>query len=204
MFVGGSGGGFAALYYSWQFPGSVALVSNPQTNLNHAIFRIGNSTAPPAGHRFPPDTRMSQVIDDDLCALYASRCDNSVIYLQEATDFFHLKWHFGPFVTGLPREYADRLITRMTSWGRRGHQAVPATVWIPWLNAALTTPDTSAASIEQTWVEHNPIELPRLDQLPSPRRIPRAANRDEQIAAGLARAATGALLTSLSSGRLQK
>ena len=33
IFYGSSAGGFAALYYSHQFPNSLAVVSNPQTNI---------------------------------------------------------------------------------------------------------------------------------------------------------------------------
>lgn len=202
VFLGGSGGGFAALYYAWRLPGSVALVSNPQTNLNHAIRLHRDRYRAACWPSLPEQTSLAQTIDVDLGALYASRCDTSVIYLQEASDFYHVKWHFGPFVSKLPREYSDRLVIRMAHWGRRGHQAVPAYVWIPWLLAALTAPNTYAAAIEETWSEQNaasPIEEPRV---PKPKLVTRAANRDEQIAARLARSAARVLQKPPSSERL--
>lgn len=193
VFLGGSGGGFAALYYAWQFPGSVALVSNPQTNLNHAIRLHRDRYRAACWPTLPESVSLAQAIDVDLGALYASRCDTSVIYLQEASDFFHVKWHFGPFVTQLPREYADRLIIRMAHWGRRGHQAVPANAWIPWLHAALTAPNTTAAAIEETWAEQNPVIRSQPAHSTPPKIVPCAANRDEQIAARLARSAASVL-----------
>ncbi len=201
VFIGGSGGGFAALYYSWQLPGSVAIVSNPQTNLNHAIRTHRDRYLAACWPSLSSFTSLRDAIDTDLCALYASRCDNSVIYLQEASDFYHLKWHFGPFVTQLPREYADRLVVRMAQWGRRGHQAVPAKIWIPWMKAALTAPITTAAAIEETWAGQNPSRPPRQNKPLPQHSVTRAENRDEQIAARVARSAANALLESHSTER---
>jgi len=195
-FAGGSGGGFAALYYSWHVPGSVAVVTNPQTNLNHAIqthrARYHDSCWPALSPNDPFDT----VIEPNLGAIYAKRCDNSVIYLQEASDFLHLKWHFAPFVAALPREYGARLVVRMTHWGRRGHQAIPTYAWMPWVRAALFAPETTAVSLEETWAKESSQQT---HTPPAPRA--HAANRDQRIAADLARRATSTLLSSPSSER---
>ncbi len=188
-FVGGSSGGFAALYYSWHIPGSVAIVTNPQTNFHRYM------PAPIADYRtvcWPSLTEndaLDSVIDTDLCALYAERFDNSVIYLQVSSDYSHLQGQFVPFVAALPRDFAKRLIVRMANWGRWGHKPAPANIWIPWVRAALRAPDTSATSIEQTWAEENPLQLPSLPPSTKP------SGRDATIADELARAATRELLS---------
>jgi pimeloyl-ACP methyl ester carboxylesterase len=205
-FVGSSGGGFAALYYSWQIPGSVAIVSNPQTNLNRYFRAHRERYRAACWPSLDEDAPLDAVIDANLCRLYAKRCDNTVVYLQVASDFFHIRGHFAPFAAALPREHADRLIVRMANWGNQGHRPVPAAIWIPWMNAALSAPETTAASIEETWTEENPFQLPALEpltraaieerpfQFPPLKPPTPAAGRDEQIAAELALAATNALL----------
>ena len=195
VFVGSSGGGFAALYYSWQIPGSVAVVSNPQTNLNHYLRGHVKKYRAACWPALPTDAPLSAAIDDDLAPLYATRSENTIIYLQVASDFFHLRRHFAPFVAALPREFATRLIVRMSDWGQRGHHPVPSHIWIPWMNAALTATETTALSIEEVWAEANQELLPPLEPRTSP------STPDEQIAARLARHATHMVLGSPSSRR---
>jgi len=190
VFVGGSSGGFAALYYSWHIPGSVAVVTNPQTNFQRYI------QPPIADYRtvcwpsLADNQALATVIDTDLCALYATRFDNSVIYLQVASDYSHLQGQFAPFVATLPTGFTRRLIVRMANWGRWGHKPAPANIWVPWVKAALSAPDTTAASLEQTWAEQNPLQLPSLPPSTRP------SSRDEQIAAELARAASRRVIRS--------
>lgn len=187
-FVGGSSGGFAALYYSWHVPDSIAVVTNPQTNFGRYLREPIEQYRAVCWPSLDQDAPLDAAIDTDLCALYAKRIDNTVIYLQVASDYSHLKSQFAPFVATLPRDYAGRLIVRMANWGRMGHKPAPANIWIPWMKAALSAPETTAASIEQTWTEQNPYELPPLEPLVRP------YGRDEEIAAGLARTAASALL----------
>lgn len=198
IFTGGSGGGFGALYYSWQTPGSIALVSNPQTNLARCVQAHRDKYRAACWPALDQHTPLDTVIDTDLCALYAERCDNTVIYLQEATDFHHLRQHFAPFVTTMSRDYFRRMTIRMENWGRRGHHPAPPNIWIPWMHAALTAPDTTAVSIEGTWSSSHPsASLPAISKSPSQHRN----IRDDQIAAQLARAATSALLSKQTSER---
>lgn len=225
-FVGGSGGGFAALYYSWHIPQSVAIVLNPQTNLNKYHWghrrRYREVCWPSLDAKAPLDS----VVDVNLCPLYAGRFDNTVICIQIASDYFHLTRQFAPFVAALPAEHRERLIVRVANWGVKGHKPAPTAIWIPWIVAALSAPDTTAESIEATWAEQNPFELPPLKRLPgytrpsaaidaavekilaeqaaspqaAPKPIPPATSRDEQIARELAGLAFGTLLGEPSSG----
>lgn len=227
-FLGGSGGGFAALYYSWHIPGSVAVVVNPQTNLN--LYHWGHRRRyrqfcwPSLGNKAP----LNDVIDSELGPIYASHRTNTVICMQIASDFFHLTHQFSPFVAALPVEYLDRLIVRVANWGVQGHRPPPPSIWVPWLAAALSAPETTATSIEETWADQNPRELTeqspptfeanrgapfvpangksgtneRLNQL-SPVDSAAGHRRDERIAAAIARTAISSLLSDPPSDRSQ-
>jgi pimeloyl-ACP methyl ester carboxylesterase len=198
VFVGGSGGGFAALYYSWHFPGSVALVSNPQTDLDRYNSYHLKTYRTACWPSLEADAPLSSAITTNLCPLYAERVENALIYFQIANDWGHLTRHFAPFVAGLPREHADHLIARVATWGKKGHRPVPANIWVPWLTAALAAPEPTAKAIEETWAAANPLQLPALSPL-----IPRI-NRDEQIADALASEANQALLGPRSESRRQQ
>ena len=198
-FLGSSGGGFAALFYSWQIPGSIAVVSNPQTNLDRYYRGHLDRYRAACWPELDTGAPIGSVIETDLGSLYSQACENTVIYLQEASDFHHLTWQFAPFVSALHRDYTTRLTVRMANWGHRGHEPVPAKIWIPWLNAALTAPVTTNASIEETWTSENSVHPPTLQLRPQQRPLTRA-DRDEQIAARLARTAIKLLLDPQSPG----
>ncbi len=187
VFVGSSGGGFAALYYSWQIPGSVAVVSNPQTNVNAYIeTRVAQYRAA-CWPSLKEDDLLDSVIDANLGPLYAKRRKNTVVYLQVASDFFHLARHLAPFFDALPRAYRDRLVVRVSNWGMQGHLPVPPNIWIPWINAALKAPTMTATAIEAAWAEDNLFEVP------PPKRLSTDISRDKHHADELARAAADAL-----------
>ncbi|MCP3426193.1 class I SAM-dependent methyltransferase [Rothia sp. AR01] len=97
IFIGGSGGGFAALKYSRRFPGSKAFVFSPQT-----------STPRYEGRAFP---RLMEVGFDgmsteaalerypgrfEVVSEYAAGHRNTVYYLQNLMDHGHLKDHYLP------------------------------------------------------------------------------------------------------------
>jgi len=216
-FVGGSGGGFAALYYSAKIPGSVAVVLNPQTNLNkyHWGHRKRYRTVcwPSLDEKAPLDS----VIDANLLPLYAEPLTNTVICIQIASDYFHLTRQCTPFVAGLPSEYRDHLILRVANWGVQGHKPAPRDVWIPWLAAALSAPDTTASAIEEAWAACNPVLYPAAARIAAAANgrvqgaaratpgdfeslighsSPNPAARDRQIAAALSSSAASALFRS--------
>jgi hypothetical protein len=183
-----SGGGFASLYYSWKIPGSVAIALNPQTNLNR--YRGGVLRARYRQLCWPSldeNASLDTVIDANLRTLYSAGCANTAIILQTASDFGHLARHFAPFVAAFPSADRERLIVRVADWGVQGHVPAPSKIWIPWIVAALTAPDTTATSIEATWAAQTRIESPPL------KTIPTSAGKDERIAAELAHAALDSL-----------
>lgn len=190
VFVGGSGGGFAALYYSWTIPRSVAIVSNPQTiieNYNPLHIDLYRRCCWPS---LPESATLDSVIDPDLRRLYSERFENTVIYFQIANDHDHLTRHFSPFLASLPRETAAHLILRIGAWGKQGHRPVPKNIWIPWLVAALTAPTTESADIEKMWHAMNQPKLPPL--VPLEKSPP--VNRDRKLATLLSRGAIDDLL----------
>jgi hypothetical protein len=98
VFFGGSGGGFAALYYSFFISQSIAVATVPQTD----IFRYY------LGHRrryrlacwpdLVEDIMLKNIACTDLCALYRAGANNTIIYLQSAGDKFHISNHMTPFL----------------------------------------------------------------------------------------------------------
>src|SRR5699024_1872257 len=86
VFFGGSGGGFASLYFAGQFENSLALVFNPQTNIakysERAVrafamksFGVREDTTAPLAH-LPPE------VVTDVCELYKTPRRTTLVYLQ--------------------------------------------------------------------------------------------------------------------------
>lgn len=126
IMVGASGGGFAALYYSARVAGSLALVVNPQTDImrywehhvvKYAQLAWGLDTPEQVLERLPSQTSTS-VLDS-----YRTKLDNSVIYLQNASDSHHLKEHFTPLLNVLHPENRVRFFFGV-DWGQ-GHKPAP-------------------------------------------------------------------------------
>lgn len=97
VFWGGSGGGFAALYFSYFFEGSTALVWNPQTNilsyLPEPVDRYVNVAFGKARDDFP---QAFGDIEHDVSRLYGAGYRNRVIYIQNDED-----WHVGAHLSPL-------------------------------------------------------------------------------------------------------
>lgn len=126
MFVGGSGGGFASLYFASQFEDSTAVVFNPQTN----IARYQQSSVL-AYARFAYDSQedlqesLSQLTSrpvTDLCERYSQPVGGSVVYLQNSNDTFHVENHMRPFLESLHPDNTVFLVEE--SWGL-GHAPPP-------------------------------------------------------------------------------
>src|SRR6185312_3746617 len=99
VFFGASGGGFAALYYSYFFPGSLALPMNPQTILaNYSPRPVTEYTATAWGAE---DIKDAPILSD-LRELYAEGLPNTVGFIQNVQDTHHRDRHAAPWVRGLP------------------------------------------------------------------------------------------------------
>lgn len=151
VFMGGSGGGFASLFYSSFVQDSIALVWNPQTDI-----RAYNPAHVEAYARiaFPADfLRLGDpaaVLDRNIVA-DVSRCypnaRNYVIYLQNASDW-HVSGHLAPFLRKqclqLPAApfsgmIDQRLYLHLAEWGK-GHVPPPKEVLTTLLAAVLDLP----------------------------------------------------------------
>jgi hypothetical protein len=155
IFLGGSSGGFAALYYSWRLPHSIAIVMNPQTDLDRynpsPIRRYRTSCRPSLGK----DAPLATVIASNLATCYAQCVDNTVIYLQNASDSAHVRNQFAPFIAAIDLANQKHVLPRLHYWGREGHKPPPAHAWLEWLTAAIASPTSAAGDIQHTRKEHN-------------------------------------------------
>jgi hypothetical protein len=136
---GGSGGGFASLYYSAGIPGSIALVWNPQID----ITRYNPShVAEYGGAAFGLETyevaaaQLGSFIDSNLATVYARGRDNMVLYLQNNSDG-HVVTQMRPFLASLGADIeplqkgakinavvADDVWLYLDNWGE-GHVPPP-------------------------------------------------------------------------------
>lgn len=100
IFAGGSGGGFASLYFSSFFPGSLAFVWNPQTNIleyNPAhVIKYASVAFGCLGGIDDARNTLQSSIDVKLSDFYTTR-NNSVLYLQNRSDW-HTEKHLAPFL----------------------------------------------------------------------------------------------------------
>jgi pimeloyl-ACP methyl ester carboxylesterase len=151
VYVGGSAGGFAALYYSWVSPGSVAVAVNPQTSLSRhrTAHQLNYRTA--CWPSLTSDALLSTVIHEDLSHLYRKRVPNAVVYLQNSMDPFHLRNHLAPFVGAIRQADLAKVVTDVRFWGTVGHSnSIPRQAWFDWARAALDAPTTSAVDLLST------------------------------------------------------
>lgn len=98
VFVGGSGGGFAALRIGVRFPGSLAYVQSPQT----VVTRYLPSTVDLYFESVWNEPKLEVVMREphkfDLTGLYrANQGVNFVYYLQNLNDPAHVRDHYRPF-----------------------------------------------------------------------------------------------------------
>lgn len=144
IFFGGSGGGFASLYFSSQFPKSLALVFNPQTN----IARYNPSAVNEFLHRALGlrhcRGRETFPIVTDLCSHYISGPETTIAYMQNLNDTAHLEEHLQPFKDAVGSPTCLQLLVK--PWGE-GHSAPPRSLLTHLLNL-LTASDDWHADLE--------------------------------------------------------
>jgi pimeloyl-ACP methyl ester carboxylesterase len=123
IFFGASGGGFAAMYYSRQFPDSLAVAINPQTNIR----RYGKTPVKQYleyGLGARPGSEPSKIVEypiaSDLTREYRQGFPNTVAYVQNAGDKMHVERHLKGFLRVLPGH--PRMMLHIGDWGR-GHIA---------------------------------------------------------------------------------
>lgn len=154
IFMGSSGGGFAALYFGFHHPGSIVLPIVAQTSLQK--YQVNERRFFPRYCSICwPDLSEDEVAERvcvDVTKLYASKpFHNAVIYLMSPGDTRHFAHHATPFLSAVYGALDLKDINlSMTSdyWGVPGHGgAVPGAGFLPWLRAALTAPSIAQQDI---------------------------------------------------------
>jgi pimeloyl-ACP methyl ester carboxylesterase len=131
LFFGGSGGGFASMYYARRIPGALSLVWNPQTILKNYYPKLVDHYARVAFEC--NKNKLGQHIHASIPEYYeATPGDNKVIYMQSRTDN-HVARHLLPYLAGRSLSYAedfqsgwlnDDTYLHLTDWSD-GHRPPP-------------------------------------------------------------------------------
>ena len=120
IFFGASGGGFASLFYSHGFPGSIALAMNPQTDIAEYNPEVVSKYAETAWG----ESSLEYVpIVTDLGELYRDGFPNTVYFMQNVFDGHHRDRHVAYWMRKIPAE-SNRLNLLMDDWGQ-GHVPPP-------------------------------------------------------------------------------
>ncbi|MGV0361493.1 hypothetical protein ACUY2X_05270 [Corynebacterium minutissimum] len=120
VFFGASAGGFAALYYSWRFTGSLAIVSNPQTHIGRYLEpQVKVYRQKCWSGRKLSETTMTF----DLVEQYSQGFGNYVAYLQNRRDELHYSQHFLPWSEAASK-HPDQWKLLLGDWGE-GHAPAP-------------------------------------------------------------------------------
>jgi hypothetical protein len=127
VFAGSSGGGFASLYYSHGFPGSLCIATNPQTAIErYTIKSVTNTYLDLCWGANDDLARAASLANDfqsDVSALYSGGNENTVLYLQNLQDS-HVDEHLNPFLEAVAERKA--VFLNLEGWGA-GH--VPPEKW---------------------------------------------------------------------------
>lgn len=148
-FFGGSGGGFASLYYANKIKGSIALVWNAQTDiLSYNMLHVRKYAE--AAFGFDSDTDIGLLAEktDTRLPFDGGNQNCKIIYLQNGSDW-HVKAHLNPMLQrmGLPERafpfggmVADDFFLYIGDWGQ-GHAVPPKHVLTALLEKLYTHPE---------------------------------------------------------------
>jgi hypothetical protein len=131
IFIGGSGGGLAALWTSSFFPESLAIVWNPQTNIvNYSRSHVEDFSRICYG--VEPE-KISDFIEPKVSSRYAGGVNNYILYMQNSLDW-HVQSHMKPFLADIGLKTYDAncsialservFLYKSSDWGD-GHTAPP-------------------------------------------------------------------------------
>lgn len=147
IFVGGSAGGMASLYYARKFPGAFCITSNPQTNIldyykPHVNRFLSNCLGVSNAALVKENPRIVGEAVMNIRTYYGGSVKNPTIYLQNIQDEHHVVRHFTPFIKSLklkvPEEVGskqmnNKLLVHLGDWGD-GHKSAPREFWANMLN----------------------------------------------------------------------
>ena len=122
-FFGPSGGGFASLYFSHQFPGSWAIPMNPQTDISKYSETAVNAYL---GAAWARNDIMSAPFEHQIIDLYKEQFTNNVLYVQNLGDRTHVPKYLIPFLEATNKD-RERTAVFSGEWGL-GHKPAPGKV----------------------------------------------------------------------------
>ena len=140
VFFGGSGGGFAALYFASQFRSSLALVFNPQTDIAQYKPRavsdfVTKAFNMDAGEHAPLSQLPVEVVSN-LCDVYSAFQHTQIAYMQNLNDDAHVRSHLGPFLDAMHPKTEVLLLKER--WND-GHSPPPKELLSRVLNLSVTS-----------------------------------------------------------------
>ncbi|MGP9727957.1 alpha/beta fold hydrolase [Glutamicibacter sp. AOP3-A1-12] len=138
IFFGGSAGGFAALAMSRHFPGSLALPMNPQTSIQKFFSVPVGKYVSNAWPELPTLEDAPDSVPHDLTREYACGHENTVAFIQNQRDLFHIKNHQKPYFEVLNRDLAWTLRGVWGTASDNGHVTPPREVTARVLNGVCT------------------------------------------------------------------
>lgn len=146
IFLGNSGGGFAALHSGWHIPGSIVLTANPQTNILRYYPRHVRAYRNACWPDLKEDNDLSKVVSTNVAELYATRTPNTIIYQQSATDTAHIRRHMAPFIQRAHQENDPSIALHVDHFGAMGH-TISFADQLPWIKAILLSKGTGLKEI---------------------------------------------------------
>ena len=159
VFFGGSGGGFASLFFASHFQNSLALVFNPQTNIEEYSERAVRDFAAKAFRvETPHNSMLSELPSDvvvDLCELYREPKDTKIAYLQNANDEKHLQAHLRPFSQAI--HSGTEFLLLKEPW-QDGHSPPPKTLLSQLLNLAVSSNDWTRDFTNAGFISTSPAQ----------------------------------------------
>jgi hypothetical protein len=166
IYVGGSAGGFASLFYSFQDELSACIAVNPQIDIlkyNKTSINKYLKAAWPNNSSFES---ISNYVVLDLSVIYNTNFKNFIIYLQSAGDMHHFGVHLSKLMHA-SRNSTNNFILNSGYWGIPGHSSsVPRFVLLSWLRALISASWRDRQDILDLY---NKIASPHLGQSDSVR-----------------------------------
>ncbi|UDM08502.1 hypothetical protein LG409_06230 [Halomonas sp. NyZ770] len=147
VFVGGSAGGFASLFYASKFPDSICITSNPQTSIfryykSHVNRYLKYGFDVESVDAVRANSKLTRGTVTNLLKYYDGSLKNKTLYMQNQKDLHHVNRHYIPFLESLgvepmlnagAHQHNDHLVTCNGDWGD-GHKTAPRAFWANVLN----------------------------------------------------------------------
>lgn len=181
IFAGGSGGGFAALYYSATSPGSIAIATLPQTNILTYYSGHRDRFVEGVWGRAVEESRSRPCFD--LREVYSIGAQNTVIYIQSMLDTFHVGTQMIPFLSVLGPTASRNVGVYSSYWGRAGHGgSVPHEERERWVRAAIDAETTSVTDVVKSYHLSKPEGTGARTSSSGARSSQRVSDRDVALA----------------------